>query len=319
MLYLVTGAGGFIGSSLTEELLAEGHGVIGVDCFRDNYDPAQKRENLEGPLRNPLFTLIEADLSTTRGMEELASGVPPGDQIVVYHLAARAGVRTSWGREFNLYLNDNVLATQDLLEWAAGRGTVANFVYASSSSVYGRVESMPMTEDSTVPRPDSPYGVTKLAGENLVRLYAVNRGLPSVSLRFFTVYGPRQRPDMAFRIFMEAVLAGSPIRIYGDGAQTRDFTFVTDVVRGLRLAENCTDGRAMNIGGGHTLALSKAVAVIEKVMGRKAVLEFLPVQPGDVRDTFASTELLRRTTGWSPDTTIEDGLRAQYDWLTRHR
>jgi len=168
-----------------------------------------------------------------------------------------------------------------------------------------------MVEDFTIPMPDSPYGVTKLAAENLVRLYTRNHGMPSVSLRLFTVYGPGQRPDMAFSIFTRAIREGNPLRIFGDGSQTRDFTYVGDVVRGLRLSENSTDGKVMNLGGGNTLPLLEAIAILEEAAGKKAKLEFLPVQPGDVQDTFASTDLLLRTTGWKPSTPLLEGLRLQ--------
>ncbi|MCD4774983.1 MAG: NAD-dependent epimerase/dehydratase family protein [Candidatus Aegiribacteria sp.] len=311
MRYIVTGAAGFIGSHLSRQLLSEEKDVIAVDIFRDYYPPELKRANIADLLKNPSFKLFEQDLSE-EDMSWLDMVVDSSEEITVYHLAAQAGVRKSWGEEFLQYTTDNIIATQNLLEWSMRRGNVKNFIYASSSSVYGRVTDLPMVEDSTIPMPDSPYGVTKLAAENLVRLYTRNHGLPSVSLRFFTVYGPGQRPDMAFSIFFEAIREGRPLRIFGDGSQTRDFTYVGDVVRGLRLSEKCTDGRAMNLGGGNTLPLLEAIAVLEKAAGKKAELENLPVQPGDVRDTFASTELLFKTTGWKPATPLLEGLRQQF-------
>lgn len=319
MLYLVTGAAGFIGSHLSECLAAEsGAAVVGVDCFRDYYSPEIKKANLSALLRNPRFTLIEADLSDPASRIRLTDVLPAGEDLTVFHLAAQAGVRKSWGGEFSSYLRDNVAATQHLLEWSLERGDLRNFVFASSSSVYGIPASLPMVEDRTVPMPHSPYGVTKLAAENLVRLYSANHGLPSVSLRFFTVYGPRQRPDMAFHRFLRAILAGEPIRIFGDGSQTRDFTYVEDTVRGLRLSEGCTDGRVMNLGGGSSVTLLEAIATLEEAAGRKAGLELRPVQAGDVSDTRASTELLERTTGWRPVTPLLEGLRREVDWLLKH-
>ncbi|NOQ21761.1 MAG: NAD-dependent epimerase/dehydratase family protein [Candidatus Aegiribacteria sp.] len=310
MKYMVTGAAGFIGSHLARELLSEGKEVVAVDCFRDYYPPELKRDNIADLLKNPSFKLFEEDLSG-KNMSWLDTAFNPPDEILVYHLAAQAGVRKSWGEEFSRYTTDNIMSTQNLLEWSVKRGNVKNFIYASSSSVYGRVQDLPMVEDTTLPMPDSPYGVTKLAAENLVRLYTRNYGLPSLSLRFFTVYGPGQRPDMAFSIFLEAISKGNPIRIFGDGSQTRDFTYVGDVVRGLRLSEECTDGRVMNLGGGNTLPLLEAIGILEEAAGMKAELSFLPVQPGDVRDTFASTELLYKTTGWKPTTPLIEGLRRQ--------
>ncbi len=310
MKYMVTGAAGFIGSHLTRQLLSEGGEVVAVDCFRDYYHPELKRANIADLVKNPSFKLSEEDLSL-KNMSWLDRAFDPAEEILVYHLAAQAGVRKSWGEEFSQYTRDNITATQNLLEWSIKRGNVKNFIYASSSSVYGRITDLPMVEDKTLPMPDSPYGVTKLAAENLVRLYTRNYGLPSVSLRFFTVYGPGQRPDMAFSIFLEAIRTGNPIRIFGDGSQTRDFTYVGDVVRGLRKSSECTDGRVMNLAGGNTLHLLEAIGILEEAAGMKAKLEFLPVQPGDVQDTFASTELLEKTTGWKPTTPLIEGLRRQ--------
>lgn len=314
MKYIVTGAAGFIGSHLSERLLAEGESVIGIDCFRDYYSPELKRANISSLLDNARFTLLELDLSDTKFVE-LDEAILHEEDIIIYHLAAQAGVRKSWGKEFLRYTLDNILATQHLLEWAVCDGRLRNFIFASSSSVYGRVCDLPMVEDRTVPMPDSPYGVTKLAAENMVRLYTRNYNLPSVSLRFFTVYGPRQRPDMAFNIFIRAILEGKPVKIFGDGRQTRDFTYVGDLVKGLRLSEGCTDGRVMNLGGGNTLPLLEVITTLEKAVGKKACLEFLPVQAGDVPDTVASTELLERTIGWKPSTPLLEGLRKETSWL----
>src|SRR5262245_64919423 len=218
---LVTGVAGFIGSHLAERLLRDGVRVTGVDCFTDYYDPAIKRRNLERARSHPEFALVELDL----GEADLAA-LP--DVQVVYHQAAQPGVRASWGADFAIYTHHNVLATQRLLERYRG-SSLERFVYASSSSVYGDAERYP-TDEGLLPRPLSPYGVTKLAGEHLALLYARNFGMPVVALRYFTVYGPRQRPDMAFHRFCRALLTGQAITVYGDGRQSRDFTFVADAV-----------------------------------------------------------------------------------------
>lgn len=311
--YLVTGCAGFIGSSLTDTLLAAGMKVTGVDAFRDYYDTSIKRDNISAALDHELFTLIERDLSGD--ISFLDSFIDPGDQLVIYHLAAQAGVRKSWGSDFTVYTRDNIEATQNLLEWALKRGGVSNFVYASSSSVYGIPEKLPMVEDTTVPIPHSPYGVTKLAAENLVRLYTANMGLPSVSLRFFTVYGPRQRPDMAFNRFITAGLQGEPIGVFGTGEQTRDFTYIADIVHGLLLAENSTGGLAMNLGGGNRVTLLQAIETLSSVMGNPLEISFSKGKKGDVPDTWASTDLARSELGWIPETPLEEGLKRELHWI----
>ena len=313
--YLVTGCAGFIGSTLTDTLLERGERVTGVDAFRDYYHTSIKRSNISGALKNSGFTLIEKDLSEGTGF--LDEYIPTTDNLVVFHLAAQAGVRKSWGSDFGVYTRDNIEATQNLLEWAYRRGNVANFIYASSSSVYGVPLTLPMVEGSTVPVPHSPYGVTKLAGENLVRLYTANMGLPSVSLRFFTVYGPRQRPDMAFNRFIRAALDSEPIGIYGTGRQTRDFTFIEDIIRGLLLAENSTQGLAMNLGGGNRVSLLEAIETLSRVMKRDIAMNFSEGKKGDVPDTWASTLLAERELGWSPGTSLEEGLEKELFWLIK--
>ncbi len=311
--YLVTGCAGFIGSTLTDRLLGTGARVIGIDAFRDYYDTSIKRRNLAGALTDSNFTLLEEDL--TKDLSFLGNIIDPSSELVIYHLAAQAGVRKSWGREFFIYTRDNIEATQNLLEWAEKRGNVKNFVYASSSSVYGIPKVLPMVENKTVPVPHSPYGVTKLAGENLVRLYAANMGLPAVSLRFFTVYGPRQRPDMAFNRFIRAGLQGKPIGIFGTGEQTRDFTFVDDIVRGLILAENCTNGSVMNLGGGNRVTLLHAVSTLSKLMDSPLDLLFQESKKGDVPDTWASSDLAGKKLGWAPEFSLEEGLSREISWL----
>jgi len=246
---VVTGAAGFLGSHLAESLLADGYAVVGVDCFTDYYDPAIKRKNLARLLPDPGFTLLPLDL----GVDDLAP--LPRHARWVFHQAAQPGVRASWGAEFAAYARHNVLATQRLLEHYKG-SAVERVVVASSSSVYGDAERMPTTEDD-LPRPYSPYGVTKLAAEHLALLYARNFALPAVALRYFTVYGPRQRPDMGFHRFLRAILGGGAIEVYGDGEQTRDFTFVADAVSANRAAaRQGVPGRAYNVGGGSRVSVN---------------------------------------------------------------
>jgi len=311
--YLVTGCAGFIGSSLTDRLLALNGKVIGVDIFRDYYDTSIKRKNLSDALRSPDFTLLEMDLAGD--VSFLNHHISPDDDLVVFHLAAQAGVRKSWGSDFHIYTRDNVNATQNLLEWSQKRGKIRNFVYASSSSVYGIQKELPMEEDRTLPSPHSPYGVTKLAGENLVRLYTANTGLPSVSLRFFTVYGPRQRPDMAFYRFIQAALRNEPVGIFGTGEQTRDFTSIEDIVQGLILAEHSTDGLVMNLGGGNRVTLLHAIDTLSNIMGRTIRRNFTNCRKGDVPDTWASTERAAAILNWKPSVSLEEGLLKEYNWL----
>ena len=232
----------------------------------------------------------------------------------MYHLAAQAGVRASWGTTFDIYTRNNVLATQQLLEACCAAG-VPKVVYASSSSVYGDQHELPLRE-SMVPRPRSPYGVTKLAGEHLCILYTVNRGLDTTSLRFFTVYGPRQRPDMAFNRFIRALMEGREIVMYGDGTQTRDFTFVDDIVEALVRAAGASAGSVMNVGGGHRVSLSEAVALLGEVVGVEPRVDRRPVEAGDVRDTWADVTLAQAELAYAPQTRLADGLRREYDWLS---
>ncbi len=308
MRALVTGAAGFIGSWLSEKLLAHGHHVIGIDCLSDYYSPAIKRKNIETCLRNPRFTFLEEDLLTL-DLETVA-----GSCEVVFHQAAQAGVRASWGKSFEVYTNSNILATQRLLE-AVKDLSLKRFVFASSSSVYGDAERIPVAEDDPV-RPVSPYGVTKLAAENLCRLYCKNFGVPAVALRYFTVYGPRQRPDMAFHKFIRAMLRDEPFRVFGNGEQTRDFTYVADVVEANMLAvENGADGMVYNIGGGSRITLNRAIELLEKITGKKAKREHAVEQKGDVRHTWADTTRAASQLGFAPRYDTEQGLRKEVEWL----
>jgi len=303
---LVTGCAGFIGSHLTDRLLADGAEVVGVDCFTDYYDPALKRANLAGALAHPRFRLLELDL----GVAELAR-LPEVE--VVFHQAAQAGVRASWGAEFSSYANHNVLATQRLLE--RYRDTpLERFVYASSSSVYGDAERYP-TDEGMLPRPFSPYGVTKLAGEHLTLLYGRNFGLPVVALRYFTVYGPRQRPDMAFHRFCKAILAGTPVAVFGDGRQSRDFTFIADAVEAnLRAWRRSAPQGVYNVGGGSQVELLDAIRMLEQALGVAAMLEYQPRQPGDPLRTRADASRMESELGFVPRTAIEEGLAAEAAW-----
>jgi UDP-glucose 4-epimerase len=303
---LVTGAAGFIGSHLVERLLADGLSVTGVDAFTDTYDPAIKRANIAGALGHPRFRLVELDL----GSADL-SGLPPVQ--VVFHQAAKAGVRASWGADFASYAHHNVLATQRLLERYKAED-LERFVYASSSSIYGDAERFPTDEDMR-PRPFSPYGVTKLAGEHLALLYGRNFGMPVVALRYFTVYGPRQRPDMAFHRFCRAMMSSEPIVVYGDGRQSRDFTFVADAIEGnVRAWTRSAPQGVYNVGGGSQVEVLEAIGTLERMLGVKATLRFEPRPPGDPLRTRADATRIRADLGFVPSVGIEQGLAAQAEW-----
>jgi UDP-glucose 4-epimerase len=307
---LVTGAAGFIGSTLAEHLLARGATVIGLDCFTDYYPRDQKERNLKGILGQPGFRFVETSI------QEADLGPLLDDVTHVFHLAAQAGVRKSWGRDFRTYTSNNVEATQILLEACVGR-PLDRFVYASSSSVYGDDAEIPMREDA-VPRPVSPYGVTKLAAEQLCYLYFVNYEVKTVAMRYFTVYGPRQRPDMGFRRFLEAARDGRPVHLYGDGEQTRDFTFVQDAVAATAAAAaHGVPGRSYNIGGGSRVSVNHVLALIGRVTGRELTVRREPPQKGDMRDTYADTSLARRDLGFAPRVGLDEGLSVQWAWLTQ--
>jgi UDP-glucuronate 4-epimerase len=308
---LVTGAAGFIGSHLTESLLADGHEVTGVDCFTDNYERADKLANLEYARDHDRFKLHAVDVATA----DAARFVEGHD--VIFHLAAEPGVRASWGPRFDRFVHNNITATQRLLE-AVRSASGTRLVYASSSSVYGDAERLPTREDAT-PRPLSPYGVTKLAAEQLCRAYHTGFGVDTVSLRYFSVYGPRQRPDMAFRGFCHAALAGDPIVVYGDGHQTRDFTFVADVVAATRAAAEAVDagGRVYNIGGGARVSLVRALELLAGMAGRPLHVRRQDQQSGDARHTGADISLARRELAFEPTTTVEAGLHAEFEWVRR--
>ena len=308
MKAVVTGCAGFIGSHLSTALLDRGAEVTGLDCFTDYYPRAAKEANL-APLRDRRgFRFIE-DRLEKMDLTPLVDGATH-----VFHLAAQAGVRKSWGRDFRTYTVDNVDATQALLE-AVKERPIARLVYASSSSVYGDAAEIPMREDAR-PQPVSPYGVTKLAAEQLCNLYHANFGVPAVSLRYFTVYGPRQRPDMAFHRFLRASLKNQPITLYGDGSQTRDFTYVGDAVAATVAAgDRGVPGGVYNIGGGSRVSMNEVLALIERVTGRPLDVRREPAQKGDMRDTYADTSRARADLRFAPSVTLEEGLRAEKDWL----
>ena len=307
MRALVTGVAGFLGSTLAEALRASGFDIVGVDAFTANYDPALKRANLGRLLRDPGFRFVEADLRHAN-LGPLFDGVSH-----VAHLAALPGVRSSWGEPFRDYAEHNIVATQRLLDASRGRALVRVAV-ASSSSVYGAPRRYPTPEDEPR-RPISPYGVTKLATEALVHAYRHEHGVPAVALRYFTVYGPRQRPDMGFHRFFEAGRRGEPVTVYGDGGQTRDFTFVADAVAAT-VASLTRDAKefAYNVGGGHRVALREVLERIERLVGRPIERRYVEPQHGDPRDTSADTSLARRDLGYEPRTSLERGLFMQWEW-----
>jgi nucleoside-diphosphate-sugar epimerase len=301
MKVLVTGAAGFIGSHLCEWLLAQGDDVQGLDAMTDFYDPWRKEQNVRALLDWDRFSLSRDDLLEAP-LDRILDGVD-----VVYHLAGQPGVRPSWGEEFAVYLTRNVLATQRLLE-AARQASLWKFVYASSSSVYGNAETLP-TVETLRPQPVSPYGVTKLAAEHLCELYRENFGVPTASLRFFTVFGPRQRPDMAFSRLVTAALRGESFPLYGDGEQTRDFTYVGDIVHALRQAALSPWCGVANLGGGSRVSMNEVVDVVSS-LARPVRLDRLPTAKGDVRHTAADTTTARLAFGYQPTTSVAEGLAA---------
>lgn len=307
---IVTGAAGFIGSHLSQALLELGHHVVGVDSITDYYDQEQKRRRIGMLSSKPNFTSVLASI-TEVDLGSVLTGVD-----VVYHLAAQPGVRGSWGSNFSVYIENNVSATQRLLEESLAQG-VNKVVYASSSSVYGDAVRYPTDEmDPTVPR--SPYGVTKLAAENLCRLYAANYGLRTASLRYHTVFGPRQRPDMAIHRLISAAMSGEEFPLFGAMDAIRDFTFVEDIVRGTIAAgtnDELMPGVVMNLSGGESVSMSRLVSTVEEVVGKPVRLQELGPTAGDVSRTGGSSSAALRLLGWVPRWSLVDGVAAQYEEL----
>jgi nucleoside-diphosphate-sugar epimerase len=308
MKVLVTGVAGFVGSHLAEKLLSEKYDVVGIDKFLDNYPRPFKQKNLAPFLKNPAFKFLEADLLQINLRELLK------DISYVFHLAAQPGVRSSWGDEFNQYSQNNIMATQLLLE-ASKESRVQKVVYASSSSVYGDTDDLPMREEGNT-RPVSPYGVSKLAAEHLCYLYWKAYRVPTVSLRFFTVYGPRQRPDMFFHLFMDRLRKDEEVPLYDDGEQTRDFTYCGDIVDGLLAAAVYPGaGEVFNLGGGTESSVLNAIHIVEKISGRKAKLKTFERQKGDVRHTRARLDSATEKLGYRPKVDLEEGLAQEWHWI----
>ncbi|HSW00818.1 MAG TPA: GDP-mannose 4,6-dehydratase [Sedimentisphaerales bacterium] len=314
MKALVTGAAGFIGSHLTERLLKDAWTVVGIDSFDAFYDPAIKRRNIAGSLSHPAFRLLEADIRDRAAMER---AVEPGTDVII-HLAARAGVRPSIA-EPALYADVNINGTVTLLEAARERG-IPKFVFASSSSVYGNNRKVPFSEDDNVDFPISPYAATKKAGELICHTYHHLHGLAINCLRFFTVYGPRQRPDLAIHKFARLIEDGKPIPVYGDGTMMRDFTYIDDILNGVVAAmERCAGYEIYNLGESQPIALSDLIAELEQALGKKAVRQRLPLQPGDVDRTYADVSKAESRLGYKPSTDIRAGLARFVAWFRQEQ
>jgi nucleoside-diphosphate-sugar epimerase len=310
MTSIVTGAAGFIGSNLAEALLDQGETVIGIDSFNDYYSPALKWGNLDRFGTHPNFKLVEGDIQTL-DWNRLLRGVD-----VIYHQAAQAGVRASWGHSFRAYTERNINATQVILEAAKDATSLKRLVYASTSSVYGNAETLP-TDETIPPQPVSPYGITKLATEQLCRLYHQNFGVPVCSLRYFTVYGPRQRPDMGFHKFFKAAIDQEPIPIYGDGQQTRDFTFISDVVAANLAAATVPGaiGEIFNIGGGSRVVLADVLDLMEAIVGKPILRNHIEQARGDARHTAADVSKARQILNYNPQVSLQDGLAWEWEWI----
>ena len=305
---IVTGAAGFVGSHLADRLLAMGHEVVGIDSFTDSYARHLKERNLSNAKGHERFQLIDGDLLDL----DLDALLVSADH--VFHLAGQAGVRPSWGSQFAVYLRNNIAATQRLLE-AAKRAELRTFVFASSSSIYGNAKRLPVTEE-TLPQPVSPYGVTKLAAEHLCSLYHRVYRVPTVSLRYFTAYGPRQRPEMAIQRFLSASMNGEQVTVFGDGTQTRDFTFVDDVVEAnVRALEAPADERIFNVCGGSRISVNDLIELVGEATGKPLAIQYEPAAKGDALHTLGDNSLAQQHLGFSPKTSLADGLAAQWRWL----
>ncbi|MGD0573238.1 MAG: SDR family NAD(P)-dependent oxidoreductase [Sedimentisphaerales bacterium] len=310
MKAIVTGAAGFIGSHLCERLLKDGWTVAGVDNFDNFYDPQVKRSNIKDCLRNKQFKLVEADIRDSAAMNKVVSD---GADVIV-HLAARAGVRPSIAQPA-LYADVNINGTVTLLE-AAKKNNIKKFVFASSSSVYGNNKKVPFSENDNVDFPISPYAATKKAGELICHTYHHLAGMSMTCLRFFTVYGPRQRPDLAIHKFARLIEDGKPIPVYGDGSMMRDFTYIDDIIDGTMAGiKKCAGYNIYNLGESRPITVNNLIGEIEKALGKKAVIERLPLQPGDVERTYADVTKAHRDLGYNPNTEISDGLKHFVEWF----
>ncbi len=310
---LITGAAGFIGSHLCERLLDEGLVVVGIDNFDDFYDPQIKRENIGTCLNNKNFRLIEADIRDRTAMDKAAEGIE-----IIVHLAAKAGVRPSIAQPL-LYADVNINGTMVLLE-AAIKHKIGKFVFGSSSSVYGNNEKVPFSEDDSVDFPISPYAATKKACELICHTYHHLYGIDISCLRFFTVYGPRQRPDLAIHKFSKLIEQDKPIPVYGDGSMMRDFTYIDDIIDGTTAAmSKCEGFNIYNLGESKPVTVNDLIGAIEKALGKKAIREYLPLQPGDVNRTYADITKAARELGYNPSTPIPDGLAKFTAWLRQEK
>lgn len=311
MKALVTGVAGFVGSNLARALLEDGHEVVGIDCLTDYYEVLLKERNLAS-IPPGRFRLVRADLNDA-DLDELLT-----DVAWVFHEAGQPGVRMSWGRDFAVYERANISATQRLLEAARRSPSLERLVYASSSSVYGDAETYP-TRETDRPQPLSPYGVTKLAAEHLCSLYAANFGVPTVSLRYFTVYGPGQRPDMAFTRFVRAAVLDEVISIYGDGTQVRDFTYIDDVVRAnvLAAASDVPPGSVFNVAGGSNVSVLETLEILGRLSGHDLKVDHTEKVAGDVFRTGGATEKIAAALGWHAEVDIEEGLARHLAWGER--
>jgi UDP-glucuronate 4-epimerase len=305
MRCIVTGAAGFIGSHLCEALLLDGAEVIGIDAFIPYYPRAVKMTNLAGLQQHPQFAFYELDLR-----EADLSGVLDGVE-VIFHIAAMPGLLASWS-QFESYMTCNVLATQRLLQAASESGQVRQFIHASTSSIYG---SLVLGDEQSKPQPVSPYGITKLAGEHLAQVYNAQFGLPTSILRYFSVYGPRQRPDMGYYLFIERILDGRPITVFGSGDQLRGNTYVGDIVRATQLAhQRFTPGSVYNIGGAEEVSANQVIALLQDIIGKEAIVQHGPARPGEQSRALADMRLAREQLGFVPATSLRQGLEAQVAW-----
>jgi nucleoside-diphosphate-sugar epimerase len=307
---VVTGAAGFIGSHVAETLLKQGEQVIGIDHFNDYYSPELKRQNISGFINHPNFKLIDGDI------QFLDWNLLLEDVDVIYHQAAQAGVRASWGTSFRAYTERNINATQIILEAAKDAKNLKRFIYASTSSIYGNAETLP-TSETIAPQPVSPYGITKLAAERLGGLYHDNFGVAFCALRYFTVYGPRQRPDMGFHKFYKAAIEGKAIDVFGDGRQTRDFTFISDAVAANLAAAKCdaANGQIFNIGGGSRVVLEDVLDLMGDIMGESIIRNYIDQARGDARHTAADVTKAKDVFGFVPQVSLREGLTQQWQWI----